>query len=200
MSYTNGKYLPYDEETLAIVGLFSSISCMNKFEEVYKNFAEYNISVGRKPPVFVVDYLQLLRVKGMNETEGLTVIMPRLKDLALHYKTIGIVIIANNRESDKNEPSMSSGRGSSSIEFGLDLMLSVTREKPVNGVSKVTFTPTKGRWTDDSKALHLDFRGEYMHFTVNDDSLYGEPLTTREAKIVKDIMNQPDEQSKLAGL
>ncbi len=174
---------------------------IDNFVKVYKEFAEYNLSMGRKPPAFVVDYLQLLRVGNLSETEGLVVIMPKLKSLAMDYNTIGFVIIANNRESNKeNQPTMASGRGSSSIEFGLDLMLAVSKEKASNGIAKVTITPTKGRWTGDEGVLTLDFRGKYMHFTVNDKDLYGEPLPTREAKAVNDIANQPDRRGEVENI
>jgi hypothetical protein len=178
---------------IAYVGLdVLKEASIDRFEQVFKEFAQYNISQGKMAPVFVVDYLQLLRASGLNETEGLTIIMPRLKAIAMNYNTIGFVIIATNRTSNKEEEAtMDSGRGSSSIEFGLDLLFGVKKEKAVDGVARMIVTPPKGRWTGDEGKLEFDFRGKYMHFTELEKGEYDDyiPMTTKEAKIAQDLFD-----------
>ena len=175
---------------------------LGTFEAKFKECVAYNRSIGRPAPFFVIDYLQLIRIKGMSEQEVITETMPKLKALAVKYNTFGIVISANNRESNKSNeaPNMFSGRGSSSLEYGFDCMLAVTpNEDDVNNKREdvhVTITVTKGRWIGQGQKKHFIFNGAKMSYT----EATAEPLSTKEAKIANDLINQPDRQGEVENI
>jgi hypothetical protein len=56
----------------------------------------------------------------------------------------------------------------------------------------------KGRWIEPNAQAYFEFNGGHMMYKpVN---AVGRVLTSKEAKTVTDIVNQPDRQTKLAGL
>jgi replicative DNA helicase len=161
-------------------------------EAIEAKFAEcvrYNHSIGRPAPFFVVDYLQIVKIKGMAEIEAIGEIMAHLKGLAVKYNTVGLVIIANNRESNKgNENNMFSGRGSSSIEYGLDCMLALSpNEDDMKSKLKnrrITLAVTKGRWIENAEASFI-FNGASMSYVEVDKM--GRVLNNKEQRIANDL-------------
>jgi replicative DNA helicase len=89
---------------------------ITEVERVISECIRYKISQGQPVPFVVLDYLQIISVAGMNEFEAIGTIMARLKGLAVKYNAVILIVIANNRDSNKKgEFDMFSGRGSGSI-------------------------------------------------------------------------------------
>jgi hypothetical protein len=79
-------------------------------------------------------------------------------------------------------------------------MLAVTpNEDDVNNKREdvhVTITVTKGRWIGQGQKKHFIFNGAKMSYT----EATAEPLSTKEAKIVNDLINQPDRQGEVENI
>lgn len=166
---------------------------ITEVERVIGECVRYNLSQGKPAPFIVVDYLQIVSVAGMNEFEAIGTIMARLKGLAVRYNTVILLVIANNRDSNKRgEFDMFSGRGSGSIEYGLDCLLSLipeTTEPDGKGepTGRIDLKVCKGRWINPKAVAYFNFDGEHMNYTA--ESLAGRTLTTREAKAAQDIFD-----------
>ena len=90
---------------------------------------------GKKAPLVVIDYLHLLQSeKFLDDAETIKRAVQAFKDFAVQNDTIVFSIIANNRTSNKSgKSSMDSGRDTSSIEYGADIILSLSYEAIENG-------------------------------------------------------------------
>ena len=93
--------------------------------------AESAVNVGKDAPLVCIDYLHLLR--GREREDGQQVMkraVDSFKDYAIRYNTVVILILAFNRESNKNaKVSQESGRDSSALEYSADLMLGLAYQK-----------------------------------------------------------------------
>ena len=86
---------------------------------------------GKDAPLVVIDYLHLLRGDNREDTQAtIKRAMATFKEYAMTYNSIVFVIMAFNRESNKGgKVSQESGRDSSSLEYGADLMLGLNFAK-----------------------------------------------------------------------
>lgn len=197
-------------EKVLYVGMGNGIGdvTLETLEKTYREFADYNKRQGKPSPIFVVDYLQLVSVAGCDEKEAISEVMARIKGLAVEYNTVGLVVLANNRESNKtstktnktdDDADMFSGRGSSSIEYGLDAMLALLpNETEANNHSKnvtVTLKVVKGRWVEYKASASFKFNGKHMSYIPVDCA--GEVLTPREQKVATDLYNMMENETKL---
>lgn len=75
-------------------------------------------------PIVLIDYLQLIPTMSMTDEEKMSIDknITDLKALAVHFNTAIMLISSLNRESYEKELGMSSFLGSSSIEYGSDLL------------------------------------------------------------------------------
>ena len=93
--------------------------------------AQRATDAGKEAPLVVIDYLHLLR--GDQREDIQTTIkraMDAFKGYAMKYNTVVFVILAFNRESNKGgKVNQESGRDSSAIEYGADLMLGLNFAK-----------------------------------------------------------------------
>ena len=81
-------------------------------------------ATGRPAPLVCLDYLQLVDSGERDAIEGLKNVIFKLKDYAKNENTVVLVIIANNRASNKTGTvDMESGRDTSAIEYSGDVML-----------------------------------------------------------------------------
>ena len=81
-------------------------------------------ATGRPAPLVCLDYLQLVDSGERDAIEGLKNVIFKLKDYAKAEDTVVLVIIANNRASNKTGTvDMESGRDTSAIEYSGDVML-----------------------------------------------------------------------------
>lgn len=101
--------------------------------EAIKKEAEKTISQGRKAPIVCIDYLQIVEnaPDGSGRTkdtaEGIKATLKQLEEMAEKLETVILVIIANNRASNKEgRVTMESGRDTSNIEYAGDLMLGLS--------------------------------------------------------------------------
>lgn len=79
---------------------------------------------GRPAPLVCIDYLQMVDTGDGDEVKGLKKMIYDLKDFAKRESTVVMVIIANNRASNKSGTvDMESGRDTSAIEYSGDIML-----------------------------------------------------------------------------
>lgn len=162
---------------VAYIGLGDGVKdrTLEAMREVVLKACAYNKSIGRPAPAIVCDYIQLVESPGKDEQESIKDTMGALKSYAVANNTFVIGIVANNRESNKSgEVSMFSGRGSSSIEYGADVCLSLVRtnklDNSVPDKSKyMSLVITKGRFygTDDNQA-HFTFNGAFAEFVPKD--------------------------------
>lgn len=96
---------------------------------------------GRPAPIVCIDYLQLIDFDVLTEkerkpeaTEGIKRTIYELKKFAKDFDTSVLLIIANNRASNKEGRStMESGRDTSQIEYTGDLMLGLSYTAIVDG-------------------------------------------------------------------
>lgn len=79
---------------------------------------------GKPAPLVCIDYLQLVDSGERDAIEGMKGVIFKLKDFAKRNNTVVLVIIANNRASNKSGVvEMESGRDTSAIEYSGDFML-----------------------------------------------------------------------------
>jgi replicative DNA helicase len=148
---------------------------------------------GNPAPYIVIDYLQIVSVAGQGEFEAIGTIMSKLKGLAVKYDTVIIIVIANNRDSNKKgENDMFSGRGSGSIEYGVDALLSLNPPDVDNqGTNKqdniVTVKVAKGRWIEPGQKAFFNFNAKYMEYEEKPNA--STVLSSKEQKIATDLFN-----------
>jgi hypothetical protein len=200
-NYYNTQYA--DKVVYMGVGGGLNSSDIEEVERVIGECIRYNASIGRPTPYICVDYLQIVSVKGRNEFEAIGEIMARLKGIAVKYNTVVLLVIANNRDSNKKaENDMFSGRGSGSIEYGADVLLSLNPEALEEGEKKentrVSVKVAKGRWIEPNAEAYFEFNGKHMSYKpVN---AVGRILSTKEAKVARDLINQPDRRGEVENI
>lgn len=147
-------------------------------------------ALNQRAPFVVLDYLQ--KVSGDSGEERTAVVqraVSAMKDYALTHNTIAFVIVAHNREANKNgRISMEAARDTSDIEYTADLQLGLTytgclypmtRKGRDNKPYEVYRTPgeltmsqkrfltvqvTKARFGQQDVTAHLYFDGATMTF------------------------------------
>ena len=188
----------YQKETggrVAYLGVGSGLSSsgLEELEYVIKDGLKYNASIGRPAPFIVIDYLQLVDVEGKEEQEAIKAVMERMKAIALGHKTVVIAIAANNRETNKKgDVSMYGGRGSSSIEYGADIVLALAgtdelEQEPARKDERLSLVMPKGRFYDRNARADFEFRGKYSEFVPVD--AWGQPAPRKEQKACDDLFN-----------
>lgn len=182
-------------DKVAYFGLGSGLSS-SRLEEVVGKIRDgmrYNAAVGRPAPFIVIDYLQLIDVDGKEETMAIKATMEKLKEIAVKNNTVVIAIAASNRKSNKESggTAMDSGRGSSSIEYGADLVLSLTdtdtlEQERFTKDCKLSLVMPKGRFYDKTARADFNFFGKYSDFVQVDQ--FGTPVSKREDKAINDLL------------
>ena len=82
---------------------------------------------GEAAPLICIDYLQLVDSGERDAIEGMKDVIFKLKDFAKRENTVVLLIIANNRASNKSGTvEMESGRDTSAIEYSGDIMLGLS--------------------------------------------------------------------------
>ena len=82
---------------------------------------------GEAAPLICIDYLQLVDSGERDAIEGMKGVIFKLKDFAKREDTVVLLIIANNRASNKSGTvEMESGRDTSAIEYSGDIMLGLS--------------------------------------------------------------------------
>jgi replicative DNA helicase len=160
---------------VAYFGLGSGLhsSGLEEMLHIMREGVRYNASIGRPAPLVFVDYLQLVDVQGQDEQAALKTVMESLKEFAVKHGTVVVGIVANNRESNKaGGVSMYAGRGSSSIEYGADIVLGLAytdlldnkkMEEPADK-KKRSLVLTKGRFYKQDARADFEFNGRYSEF------------------------------------
>lgn len=148
--------------------------------------------ISDKPPLVVIDYLQLLRDKE-NRGEDADTIKAALiafKNFAIRYNTVVFCIMAHNRAVNRSgAPSLESGRDTSAIEYSADMQLSLHYTDLVTGkydsVDKMrkaveagnadanifnarSLVTTKNRFGADRARVDMVFIGEESRFSFID--------------------------------
>lgn len=171
----------------------SSLDSIMEYIEAEATRAE---AAGLPAPILVLDYLQVLT--GGQREDKIDLIqraITSLKGYAIEHNTLVFAIMANNRESNRTGvTSMESGRDTSNIEYGADLLLGLdfTKCLPRNGEkgkSKDDLTPedmnyktlkiNKGRFSAPGAQVDLFFNGETMTFSQLAPEFYEEPAKPR---------------------
>ena len=182
----------YEQEIagkVAYYGLGSGLhsSGLEEVLALMREGVRYNALIGKPAPIVVVDYLQLIDVEGKDEQEALKVVVERLKEFAIKHNTVVIGIVANNRESNKaGGVSMYSGRGSSSIEYGADVVMGLAytelldKREEVEHKNKRSLVMTKGRFYQQDARADFDFNGKYSEFIPVES--WGHPASRKDAR------------------
>lgn len=99
--------------------------------EQMNSAAQRATDAGKEAPLVVIDYLHLLRGDQREDIQTtLKRAMDAFKGYAMKFNTVVFVILAFNRESNKGgKVNQESGRDSSAIEYGADLMLGLNFAK-----------------------------------------------------------------------
>ena len=155
--------------------------------------AAYCRRLGRPAPFVVIDYLQLLRDGDKDEQEAIKAAMDYLKGYAVENDSIVIGVVANNRESNKNggTVSMFSGRGSSSIEYGADIVLGLAYSDELDKAETVdksrrSVVLTKGRFTAGDGRADFSFNGRYSLFLPSGD--FGRAVSAKENRDINSLL------------
>lgn len=138
----------------------------------------------KTPSLIVVDYLQIMSVKGMedNEVAKLTVISGALKSLAKEMKCPVVALSQLSREITKRpnkRPMNSDLKGSGSIEADADVIMFVYRDEMFNkktkdvGIAEIIVNKHRKGATG---TLYLGFDGKHSRFT----NLDADFITNRE--------------------
>ena len=160
-------------------------------------------SFNGKAPIIVLDYVQLVDVPGKEFVAAGKDITLALKQYAIKNDTIVFAISAVNREAQKNGTSLTSGYGSSFLEYSADLAftLDFTKVKFSKRPSEVdkdelkrqpvremTLTITKNRMGVTGDYVHLKYAAPYNYFSD----------TPTEAQLAEDV--QRIEEPKKGGV
>ena len=181
-------------DKVAYFGLGSGLNT-SKLEELVgkiKDGVRYNAAVGRPAPIICVDYLQLVDVDGQDEQAAIKTTMKVLKGIAVKYNTVVITIAASNRKTNESgEAAMDGGRGSSSIEYGADLVMCLTDTDKVKSDfvtpdCKLSLVMPKGRFYDKTARADFDFNGKYSGFEPKDE--FGNPVSEKESKEIDSLL------------
>lgn len=159
-------------------------------------------ALNQRAPFVVLDYLQKVQgTPGEDRTAAVQRAIAAMKDYALNHKTIAFVIVAHNREANKNgRISMEAARDTSDIEYTADLQLGMTYTGclyPVGNTYRapidlkpnekkfLTVQVTKARFGQQDATSHLYFDGESMTFRqVGYDWI---PLSESEGKTFEEF-------------
>lgn len=137
---------------------------------------------GNEAPAVVLDYLHLVSDSKLETQELLKQTMTVLKDYAVEYNTCAIGITASNRKSnEKGNLTMESGRDSSNLEYGADIVLSLNyylidsgKVKPTDNekiaqlqqeaLRQMIIRVLKGRFVTPGKTARVYFSAAYNTF------------------------------------
>lgn len=99
--------------------------------EQMNSAAQRAADAGKEAPLVVIDYLHLLRGDKREDVQNtIKRAMDAFKGYAMRFNTVVFIILAFNRDSNKGgKVNQESGRDSSSIEYGADLMLGLNFAK-----------------------------------------------------------------------
>jgi hypothetical protein len=183
---------------VAYFGLGSGLHSSNLDEvlRIMQDGITFTTSKGRPAPFIVVDYLQLVSVEGKEEQEAIKLTIERLKEFAVKNSTVVIGIVANNRESNKSGGvSMYSGRGSSSIEYGADVVLGLAytealdKREEVENKNKRSLVMTKGRFYQQDARADFDFIGASLAFVPVDS--WGHDVGKKKEREINNLLQLP---------
>lgn len=98
---------------------------LDKIIETIERAAEAAKNTGKDAPIICIDYLHLLRGREREDAQQtLKRAVDYFKAYAIKYNTVSILILAHNRGAQKTgKVTLESGRDSSALEYGADLML-----------------------------------------------------------------------------
>ena len=137
----------------------------------------------------VVDYIQLINAGGRDEGDNITRSMKALGDIAKERDCIVMAVMANNRTTNqKGESSLAGGRGSSSLEYGADSLLTIVDVEKVPGRRAMTLE--KARLAKAGKDVRMEFSFDGRHMRLyNLDSNPGTPESKEDCKINDDLVS-----------
>lgn len=168
-------------------------------------------ALNQRAPFVILDYLQKVQGNpGEDRTAAVQRAIAAMKDYALKHRTIAFVIVAHNREANKNgRISMEAARDTSDIEYTADLQLGMTYTGCLYPIMKegkdgkkyeyyrtpsdlkpdekkfLTVQVTKARFGQQDATSHLYFDGESMTFRqVGYDWI---PLSESEGKTFEEF-------------
>lgn len=134
-------------------------------------------ATGAPAPLLVVDYLQVIEGEAREDKVDLIQrAVKGLKAFAIKHNTIVFAIMAQNREANKAGVSdLGSGRDTSNLEYGADILLSLDYTQsldagtPVKDLSredknKKTLRVQKSRFSESDTRVDLYFDAESMAF------------------------------------
>lgn len=157
-------------------------------------------SFNGKAPIIVLDYVQLVDVPGKEFVAAGKDITLALKQYAIKNDTIVLAISAVNRDAQRNGTSLTSGYGSSFLEYSADLAftLDFTKVKFSKKASEVdkdelkrqpvremTLTITKNRMGVTGDYVHLKYAAPYNHFSD----------TPTEAQLAEDVQRIEEKEN-----
>lgn len=102
----------------------------NKLQAILKNITNYCEAyrlAELATPLICVDYLQIIDHEERDNVEGMKKVIKSLKNIAIVYNTVVFLIMANNRESNRDGVArLESGRDTSNIEYSGDVVLGMS--------------------------------------------------------------------------
>ena len=185
----------YDYEYASRVAYYSE-SDLDVILDILKKGVRYNQKKGKPAPFCVIDYLQIVQTQGNDEADRIGRTMKAMKDFARKTNSVVIIITAQNRMSNTSKTvSMFSGRGSSSIEYGADLCLSLIDTdyladpnfdgEPDRG--KKSLVVTKGRFVGQDARQDFMFDGRHTNF----EPVWGRTESKTVSARIDSLLDEP---------
>lgn len=152
-----------------------------------KSHVEFEVVTTGKPPVVIVDYLQMLSLgvaikagKSMTERQCIDAALLDLKQISREYQTTVVIISAINRESSRSsqEIQLESGKESGTIEYSAGVVLSLDFEakgsdekfnldiEMQQNPRKMKVKNLKSRHADSRNYCLFDFYPRYSKFDM----------------------------------
>lgn len=150
---------------------------------ITKTIAKYG-----KIDMIVIDYLQLVDAGGSDETENIKRTMAALKHIASIRNAIVIGVMANNRQSNRTgDSSQFTGRGSSALEYGCDMLLNITDVE--NVPDRRAMTLAKGRLASAGSVMEFSFDGRHMR-PYDLEYRTWKPVSKKEAREIDSLLDR----------
>lgn len=162
---------------------------------VMEEGARYKVARGEKVPICVVDYVQLVNAGGRDERENIEFTMTALKTFAVNWNTVVLAAMATNRQANKaGDSSMFAGRGSSALEYGCDILLTIGFTDILDGGDSVndaaarSLVVSKGRGYENNS--RLDFKFDGRHSSLCDLHVaFGHAVGKSKEKRIRELLS-----------
>jgi 5S rRNA maturation endonuclease (ribonuclease M5) len=145
--YRDGKVANW-RETRKLDHIYVCSEASLSIEKIRDYITKSELVTGSKPRLVLIDYIGLIKGRGMSRYEKLSTIAEDLKTLAKDTSTVVIVASQVRRDHERSEVSLHDAKDSGSIENSSGLVLGAWRDGSIDGedcIKVKVLKNTKGR-------------------------------------------------------